>query len=211
MNLEKVIKILEREVKNFKTPVVELIKLRTKNPFKVLVSTILSSRTKDEVTIKASKRLFSKVNKPSDLKKLSLEELQELIYPVGFYKTKAKHLKKLPKFLKKGVPNTREKLMELPGVGRKTANIVLNASFQKDVIAVDTHVHRITNRWGLVKTKTPKKTEIKLMKKLPRKYWKNFNYLLVVYGQNVCKPISPHCNDCKIKDYCKKVGVKKSR
>lgn len=208
MQFHKVIKLLKKEVKKYKTPVAELMELNNEDVFKVLISTMLSARTKDEVTLEASERLFEKVNEVNDLNHLTKNELMDLIYPVGFYKRKAEYLKKLPNFLENNeVPNTREELMKIPGVGRKTANIVLNSVFNKSVIPVDTHVHRITNRWGLVNTRTPLETEKSLMKKVPKKHWHDLNYLLVSFGQNTCKPISPRCEDCVVYDYCKRVGV----
>ena len=158
-----------------------------KNSYKVLASTLLSSRTKDEVTLEASKRLFKKAPSINKLKNLGTEELKNLIYPVGFYKTKAKHLKKLAEIivirLKGKIPSTREGLMLLPGVGRKTANLVLNRAFGIPAIAVDTHVHKISNMLGWVRTKTPEQTELELMKILPKKYWSEINRLFVSIGR----------------------------
>jgi endonuclease-3 len=155
--------------------------------YKTLISTSLSSRTKDEVTLEASKRLFKKAPRIDDLKSLKEEEIQNLIYPVGFYKTKAKHLKKLATILvddyNMKVPRTREELMKLPGVGRKTANLVLNRAFGKKAIAVDTHVHRISNMLGWVDTKKPEDTEKQLTNTLPRKYWPDINRLFVSIGR----------------------------
>ena len=173
------------------------------------------ARTKDEVTSNAAKKLFVKVNKIKDLEKISRKELEKLIYPVGFYKTKAKNLKLLPKILKKEfnsiIPETIEELIKLPGVGRKTANLVVTIAFDKHAICVDTHVHRIMNRLGYIRTKTPHETEIILRKKLPRKYWKTINSILVAFGQNTCKPISPFCSKCPIYKECKRIKVKTSR
>lgn len=158
-----------------------------KNSYKVLASTLLSSRTKDEVTLEACKRLFKKAPSINKLKNLGTEELKNLIYPVGFYKTKAKHLKKLAEIivirLKGKIPSTREGLMLLPGVGRKTANLVLNRAFGIPAIAVDTHVHKISNMLGWVRTKTPEQTELELMKILPKKYWSEINRLFVSIGR----------------------------
>jgi len=214
-NIDKVYKILKKEVVNYDVPVVDIIQIQTKDPFKVLVTTILSARTKDEVTYLAAKRLFTKVENIKDLKKISKKKLEKLIYPVGFYKTKAKNLKLLPKILKKEfnnkIPETVEELIKLPGVGRKTANLVVTVAFDKHAIAVDTHVHRIVNRLGYVKTKTPHETEMRLRKKLPRKYWKSINSILVAFGQNTCTPISPFCSKCPIYNECKRVKVRKFR
>jgi len=205
--IDKIYKILKKEVKNYKVPVVDLINIQTKDPFKVLVTTILSSRTQDGTTAKAAKRLFEKADNLPKLSKLTEKQIEKLIYPVGFYKTKAKHLKKLPLVLKEKfnskIPETIEELTQLPGVGRKTANLVMTVAFSKKAICVDTHVHRIMNRLGYVKTKTPYETEMALRKKLPEKYWKDINSILVAYGQNTCRPINPKCEQCTIKNYCK--------
>jgi len=176
------------------------------NEFQILVSTILSARTKDELTEEVSKKLFKKVRSPLDLLKFSEEELAKEIYPVGFYKTKAKNLLKLAKILLEKydgkVPDKLEELLKLPGVGRKTANIVLSYVFEKPAIAVDTHVHRIFNRWGFINTKTPEETEFVLKSKLPKRLWKKVNNLLVSFGRNICKPKNPLCEECPINKIC---------
>jgi len=155
-----------------------------KDPYKTLVSTLLSSRTSDDTTLLASKRLFKKARNLEQLNQLEIAEITKLIYPVGFYKTKAKQLKKLSKLLlKKQIPDTREELEKLPGVGRKTANLVLSRAFGKPAIAVDTHVHRISNLLGWVNTKTPQKTELELVKIIPQKYWSDYNRLFVSIGR----------------------------
>ncbi len=204
--IEKVLKILSEERKKRNAPIVTLVSKRTKDPFQILVSTILSLRTKDEVTAKATERLLSIVKTPEDILKIPDEELQKIIYPVGFYRNKTKTLKKISKILieKYGgkVPDSLEELLKLPGVGRKTANLVLAEGYNKDAICVDTHVHRISNRWGIVKTKTPEQTEFELMKILPRKWWKEYNSILVAFGQTICKPVGPRCEVCPIKNYC---------
>lgn len=175
-NFSKVFKVFK---KNY---VLVPLEVFGKDPYKTLVSTILSSRTNDDTTLKSSKRLFEKAPSLKDLKKLDEKTIEKLIYPVGFYKTKAKHLKKLASMISK-VPRTRRELMKLPGVGRKTANLVLNRAFRIPAIAVDTHVHRITNLLGWVKTKTPEQTEKELIKVLPKKYWPETNKLLVSIGR----------------------------
>ncbi len=175
-NLSKVFNLFE---KNY---VLVPLEVFGKNPYKTLVSTLLSARTKDEVTLEASKRLFKRAKDLEVLKKLSEEEISKIIYPVGFYKTKARHLKKLSSLIKK-VPKTREELIKLPGVGRKTANLVLNRAFGIPAIAVDTHVHRISNLLGWVKTKNPEETEKQLIKFLPKKYWSDTNRLFVSIGR----------------------------
>ncbi len=206
IDISKVYQILKSETRNYKVPVVDLIEMQTKDPFKVLVTTILSARTKDEVTLKAAERLFSKVRNLDDLESLSLEEIEKLIYPTGFYKTKAKHLKQLPKEIKGlflgNIPQDVDSLTKLPGVGRKTANLVVAVAFNKPAICVDTHVHRIMNRIGYVKTETPLQTEMELRRKLPKKYWTTINSVLVAFGQNTCKPVKPKCSDCPVKEYC---------
>lgn len=213
--IEAIYKILSKEVQNYKVPVVDLVKLQTNDPFKVLLATILSARTKDEVTVQASKRLFTKVNDFKDLNKLSEKEIEKLIYPVGFYKTKAKHLKQLPIVMEekfKGIiPETVEELIELQGVGRKTANLVVAIAFEKPAICIDTHCHRIPQRIGWFISKTPFETEMKVRKLLPQNYWQSFNMIFVTFGQNICKPISPKCSICPIESYCQKIGVKISR
>ena len=211
INIGKFIEILEKEVSTYQVPVVDLINVQTRSPFKVLVATILSARTKDEVTAKASERLFERAEDAPALGRLDEDEIRALIFPVGFYKSKAGYLARLPESLKAfggKVPETIEALVTLPGVGRKTANLVRSVAFDKDAICVDTHVHRIMNIWGYVKTKTPLDTEKALRKKLPKKYWKKVNGILVAFGQGTCRPISPHCPDCVLNDLCPKIGVK---
>jgi len=204
--IDKVIKILEKEVKKFENPVVENITNKYKSPFHILISTLLSARTKDEITEKVSHKLFKNINSPHDLIKMNETEIERLIYPIGFYKTKARNLKKLAQILirdyKSKVPDDVNKLLKLPGVGRKTANLVIIKAFNKYGICVDTHVHRIVNRWGYVKTKNPIETEMALKERLPKGYWKIINRLLVIYGKNICRPIKPKCNICKIREYC---------
>ena len=184
-------------------------------PWAVLVSTILSLRTKDEVTRSASRRLLEKARGPAELLALGIEETARLAYPAGFYRTKAANLQKIAALLleKHGgqVPADMDALLNLPGVGRKTANLVLTEAFDMYGICVDIHVHRICNRAGWISTQTPEKTEIALREKLPKRYWKRINGLLVLYGQNVCRPVSPFCSRCMIKDHCQRVNVTKSR
>ena len=209
--IEKLFLKLKPYVKTLQTPVVELIQLQTNDSFKVLITTILSARTKDQTTKEVAQRLFSKITNQKDLEKISLEELQQLIYPIGFYKNKAKQLKQLPLVLKKEfnnkLPQTIEELTKLPGVGRKTANLVVAVAFKKPAICVDTHVHRITNRWGYVTTKNPFETEMKLRKILPKKYWLDINWMLVSFGQAHCTPRKPRCDTCPIKTFCKQKAV----
>ncbi len=215
MKIDKVVNVLEEEVRDYDVPIVDLIKVKGGDSFKILIATILSARTNDKTTAVVCEKLFSKVRNFKELDKLSVKQIEKLIYPVGFYKTKAKHLKKLPSVIFSEfdgkIPHSIEDLIKLPGVGRKTANLVRSTAFDKDGICVDTHVHRISNRLGYVKTKTPLETEMALRKKLPKKYWNKFNYLLVSYGQNTCTPISPFCSKCVIRKYCKRIDVSKSR
>ncbi|MBF0111653.1 MAG: endonuclease III [Desulfamplus sp.] len=202
---------LRNEIATYKVPVVELVAVQTRDPFKVLVATILSARTKDETTAKASERLFKVAPDYKALARLSIDEIKELIYPVGFYQAKAGYLSKLPDALKRfngQVPDELEALLTLPGVGRKTASLVPNVAFQKDAICVDTHVHRIMNIWGYVKTKTPLQTEMALRERLPLKHWQEVNTILVTFGQGTCRPVSPNCNRCVISDLCPQNGVK---
>ena len=205
-------RILKREFEKGRAPIIELIQAQTKDPFKVLVATILSSRTKDETTAAATRRLFAEVETLEDLQRISQGKLEKLIFPVGFYRVKAKHLKELPKALEKHfdgiIPSTVEELCELPGVGRKTANLVVSVAFDLPAICVDVHVHRISNRMGLLRTKTPLDTEMTLRKILPKRYWQSWNRFLVSFGQTICKPIGPQCNECPLRPHCDRVGVK---
>ena len=185
------------------------------DPFRVLISTIISLRTKDEVTLQASRTLFSLAATPEAMLKLPEEAIAKAIYPAGFYKTKAGSIHRISEILlntyEGRVPSSKEALLDLPGVGVKTANLTLNLGFGIDAICVDTHVHRISNRCGWVSTKTPEETEKALELIMPRKYWIPLNELLVSYGQKVCTPQSPHCSLCHIQENCPKISVKKSR
>lgn len=211
LEFNTVIAILEKEVTAYKVPVVDLIATQTRDPYKILVTTILSARTKDEVTAEAAARLFEKAADLQGLAGLTKSEIAELIYPVGFYNSKAGFLTKLPIALKNkfggGIPDAVGSLVKLPGVGRKTANLVVAVAFQKPAICVDTHVHRIMNIWGYVNTKTALETEMALRKKLPRKYWRRINGILVAFGQKTCRPVRPHCDVCVIENYCPQIGV----
>ena len=212
--IDDIVTILKRENKKYIVPIVTIVSM-TKSPFMVLISCLLSLRTKDKVTAEASNRLFKLANNPEKMLGLSIKSIEKAIYPVGFYKTKAKRIKEICRVLLDDyegvVPNEIDELLKLNGVGRKTANLTVTLGYGKLGICVDTHVHRISNRLGLVKTKTPEQTEFALRKKLPQKHWLIYNDLLVTYGQNLCVPVSPWCSKCKIFKYCKRVGVKKSR
>ncbi len=202
---------LDSVIEQLPAPVVEFVAVQGKDPFKILVATILSSRTTDQVTSKVVERLFSRVVKPEDLMKLSLTEIEQLIYPVGFYRQKAKQLQTLPQTLSDlfngEIPDEIEDLIQLPGVGRKTANLVRDKAFGKPAICVDVHVHRICNRWGYVETKSPLETEYKLREKLPAQYWHKINHYLVALGQTICKPRNPRCNNCPLENICPKLHV----
>jgi endonuclease-3 len=211
---EKIIGILRKETLKFRQPAVTRV-ARKRSPFRVLVSCILSLRTKDEVTSLASKKLFRLADSPQKMLKLGTGQIERAIYPVAFYRVKSRNIKKVAGILvdKYGgkVPESIDELLKLPNVGRKTANIVVTLAYRKHGIAVDTHVHRISNRLGLVKTGTPEQTEFALRKTLPRKFWIEYNDLLVCWGQNVCVPVSPFCSRCKIRALCKRAGVGRSR
>ncbi|MBI5237040.1 MAG: endonuclease III [Deltaproteobacteria bacterium] len=211
-DIPKIIKILRAEAKRFRTPyVTEVSKGLRKDPFNVLVSCILSLRTKDSTTRNASVRLFKKASTPERLSRLSTAVIERLIYPAGFYRVKARVLKNISKELvekySSKVPDTIEGLLKFKGVGRKTANLVVTMGYGHPGICVDTHVHRIVNRWGYVASKTTDETEAALRKKLAKRYWIEFNDLLVTYGQNICRPVSPFCSVCAIAPYCLKKGV----
>ncbi len=195
-------------------PIMDLIAAQTHDPYKILVGTMLSARTKDQTTAAALGRLFPKAPTLDALGKLSAEEIETLIYPVGMYHTKAQHLKKLPSALQEKfggvIPQTVEELIELPGVGRKTANLVVALAFGLPAICVDTHVHRINNRLGIVRTKTPLETEMALRKCLPERLWIPWNAIFVSFGQTRCKPIGPKCDGCPIAKFCSESKGKKA-
>jgi endonuclease III len=187
-------------------------KFGSKDPFCALIATVLSQRTRDEVTDRASEKLFAKYGTPAALEHADVEDIEELIREVGFYRIKAPRIKEIARIInndfKGKVPSDMETLLSLPGVGRKTANCTLVYGFGKDAVAVDTHVHRISNRLELVKTKTPEETELKLREILPRKHWKHINELLVRFGQDLCRPVGPKCGECPIVELCPGRGNK---
>lgn len=210
------IKILRREVRQWQEPVVGVVARESaRDPFRILISCLLSLRTKDKTTSEASARLFALAYTPAGLLKLSQRRIERAIYPVGFYRTKAKAIhaicRRLLQVYEGKVPQSIDELITLAGVGRKTANLVVTVGYQKPGICVDIHVHRISNRWGYVKTRTPEETEQELRARLPKRYWITFNDLLVPYGQNLCQPVSPFCSRCKLIDMCDRVGVVRSR
>ncbi len=196
-------------------PSVSLIAQQGRNPFRILISTVISLRTKDEVTLHASERLFALADTPVQMISLSQERIEQTIYPAGFYHTKAANILKISKLLLDKfdgeVPHDRESLLSLPGVGIKTTNLTLNLGFGIDAICVDTHVHRISNRMGWIATKTPEESEQVLQHVVPRRFWIPLNEMLVTYGQRVCTPISPFCSRCPVYDQCQRVGIKRSR
>ena len=210
MKMEKILSGMMKTMNSVKPPRMtalrELHEAETGGPFSILIGTILSARTKDESTTKVIKVLFSKYKNPKDLANAKLKDVEKIIKSIGFYHVKSKRIIEVAKIIDKKykgkVPDDLDALVQLPGVGRKTANCVLVYAFEKPAIPVDIHVHRISNRLGLVHTKTPEETELKLMEKIPEKFWIDINDTFVMYGQNICKPISPMCEVCKIKKSC---------
>lgn len=196
-------------------PSVSQIAREKRDPFRILVSTIISLRTKDEVTMAASKRLFRIAPSAKRLAETPTRAIEKAIYPAGFYKTKAKTLREVARRLRENyngrVPDSVEELLTFKGVGRKTATLVVSLGYGKPAICVDTHVHRVSNRLGLIATKTPDESEFALMDLLPRKYWIGYNELLVSFGQRICVPVSPRCSECPLRRSCPRVGVSRSR
>lgn len=211
----KVLDILEGEYLSWNAPIVTFIAQSTKDPYRVLISTILSLRTKDETTTHACKRLFELADAPQEMIRLSEDQIRKAIYPVGFYRNKAKTILEISGIIldryQGRVPDSIEELLKLKGVGRKTANLVVALGYNKPAICVDVHVHRISNRFGFVKTKSPEETEFALRKKVPVESWIKINDLMVAFGQIICKPVSPFCSKCGIYSYCERRGVAKSR
>ncbi len=210
-NIHTIIQILRAASSEWCKPIVTEIACVTRDPFKVLISTVISLRTKDDVTRKASERLYKLAVTPEEMLKLSGKKIEKAIYPAGFYRNKAKTILDISKLIidkyNGKVPDDLDELLKIKGVGRKTANLVLTQGYGLPGICVDTHVHRISNRIGYVSTKTPKDTEFVLREKLPEEYWIEYNDLLVTFGQNVCKPISPLCSQCPVHDHCMRIGV----
>jgi len=214
-DIRKVIHLIEKEVAKWELPIVSSLAEEHSGPFPILISTILSLRTKDEVTAKAAERLLALAGTPEEMLKLSEGKIIKAIYPVGFYRNKAKTILHISRELidrfHSRVPDTIEQLLTLKGVGRKTANLVVALGYNKEGLCVDTHVHRISNRLGYVRTKTPEETEYALRKKLPSVYWLRYNTLMVAFGRHVCVPISPFCSRCPVFAYCNRVNVVRSR
>ena len=214
-DIHEMIRILRGEVRRWKAPAVGVIAEESRDPFQVLISCVLSLRTRDGTTEAASRRLFAIARTPERMARLSVGRLQKAIYPVSFYRTKSRSILSLCRDLVARfggrVPDTIDELLTLQGVGRKTANLVVTVAYGKPGICVDTHVHRISNRWGYVKTRSPEETEMALRALLPRRHWVTFNDLLVPYGQNLCTPLSPFCSRCALASFCARVGVGRSR
>lgn len=209
------LRVIRKQAPTWNAPVLTLMASEKGDPFLTLIGCILSLRTKDETTAVAAPRLFARASTPEAMLEMSADEIAKLIYPVGFYRTKANVVRGICRDLidRFGgrVPDEIDDLVSLKGVGRKTANLVVTESFKKPGICVDTHVHRISNRWGLVKAATPDKTEKALREVLPRRYWIEYNSLLVAFGQTLCQPVSPWCSKCPIAHRCPRIGVKLSR
>ncbi len=210
------LRIVKHEIRQWEEPVLGVVARESnRDPFRILMSCLLSLRTKDKATREASARLFALAHQPATMLTLPLQKIERAIYPVGFYRTKAKSIQAICRRLLDvyggTVPDSIEELVTLSGVGRKTANLVVTVGYGKPGICVDIHVHRISNRWGYVRTKTPQETEQALRRKLPAPHWITFNDLLVPYGQNLCQPVSPFCSKCKLIEYCDRVGVTRSR
>jgi endonuclease III len=214
-SIGRIFRVLRKQAPGWNAPVLTLMAAEKGDPFLTLIGCILSLRTKDEMTAVAAPRLFAQASTPEAMLKLAPEKIAELIYPVGFYRTKARVIRAICEDLiarfDSRVPDEIDQLLTLKGVGRKTANLVVTEAFGKPGICVDTHVHRISNRWGLVKAKTPDHTEIALREILPRRYWIEINSLLVAFGQTLCQPVSPWCSRCPIRQACPHIGVVRSR
>lgn len=214
-DIHTLIKVLREEYIHWQTPAVTIVAQCNGSPFKVLISCIISLRTKDDVTALASARIFARGETPQEIMMLSEEEIAQLIYPAGFYNTKAAQILLLSRRIVEeydgAVPDSIDELLKFKGVGRKTANLVITLGFGKAGICVDTHVHRICNRLGYVETKTAEQTEWALRAQLPPEYWIEINDLLVAFGQNHCHPVSPRCSSCKLLGFCPRIGVKVSR
>jgi endonuclease-3 len=214
-HIHQIIKILKKELDVGEMPIVSHLAESEHDPFVILISTLLSLRTKDEVTAEATDRLLALASTPEEMLKVSRDKIARTIYPVGFYRNKAKTIhhvcRELIDRFNSRVPDDLDELLSIKGIGRKTANLVITLAYGKDGICVDTHVHRISNRLGYVTTKSPDETEMALRDKLPRRYWIIYNTLLVFFGRKTCKPVSPVCSTCPIRKYCDRTGVTVSR
>ena len=214
-NMAAIIRLLERELEKKELPIVTRLAEEHRDPFEILISTLISLRTKDEVTAAATERLFALASTPEEMIGLAEEKIRKAIYPAGFYRNKAKTIlhvcRELIDRFQSRVPDSIEELLTFKGVGRKTANLVVSLGFNGAGLCVDTHVHRISNRMGYVRTKNPEETEFALRAKLPPEHWSRYNTLFVAFGRNTCRPISPLCSHCPVEAYCDRVGVAKSR
>lgn len=214
-DIHKVTETLREITSRWETPVVGVVAQTSRNPFMILISCILSLRTKDKTTSQASGRLFALANNPNDMLTLKPKDIEKAIYPAGFYRNKTRTILEISRQLvekyNSQVPDDIDELLKMKGVGRKTANLVMILGYGRPGICVDTHVHRISNRLGYISTKTPEQTEKALRRKLPLKYWMEYNKLLVLFGQHICLPVSPKCSQCPINPFCDRVGVKRSR
>lgn len=212
--ISKIIEILKKYFRYKRRTTLNRMHKRQED-FKILIACLLSLRTKDEITKKVSEELFKVAKTPEEIVKIPIKKLEKIVFSTGYYKKKARILKSVSRELLARfdgkVPRTKEELLSIKGIGPKTANIVLNFAFGKDELPIDTHCHRIPNRIGLIKTKKPEETEKALKKILPKKYWRDFNAIFVLFGKNICLPTSPLCSKCPIEDYCKKIGVTKTR
>ncbi|MGH7409509.1 MAG: endonuclease III domain-containing protein, partial [Candidatus Methylomirabilis sp.] len=209
--IDRVLQLIRHAISAWEPPALNKIAEESHDPFRVLISCILSQQTKDHVTEAASARLYHLADRPETILALSERRIARAIYPVSFYRTKARTIREvcrtlLTRFAGR-VPDSLELLLSFNGVGRKTANLVLTVGYRKSGICVDTHVHRISNRWGYVNTKTPDQTEMALRRRLPKRHWITYNDLLVPFGQHLCRPISPFCSRCPVERWCAKVGV----
>jgi len=213
--INNIIKILKKELAVGTMPIVSHLAENQRDPFVILISTLLSLRTKDEVTEVATYRLFELASSPEEMLKVPLDKIAKTIYPVGFYRVKASNIhhtcRELIERFGSKVPDNIDDLLTIKGVGRKTANLVVSLAYGKDAICVDTHVHRISNRLGYVKTKSPDETEFALRKKLPRRHWIIYNTIMVAFGRKTCKPVSPLCSQCPVNRYCDRINVTLSR
>ncbi len=214
-SIESVMQILEKYYNYTERTTLNRMKKEDKSPYKILISCLLSLRTRDENTEKVSRQLFEVADTPEKILNLPIKKLEKLIFSSGHYKKKSRVLKSVSKeILEKfngKVPDKKEELLSIKGIGPKTANIVLSFAFNQCVLPIDTHCHRIPNRLGWVKTKKPEDTEKSLEKILPKKYWCEFNGIFVLFGREICQPISPWCSKCPIKKYCERIGIERSR
>jgi len=214
-NIPRIMSILEKHFNYHERTTLNKMRGKKPNAFKILIACLLSLRTKDEITEKVSAKLFEVADIPREIVKLPAKKLEKIIFSTGHYHKKARTLKhvsgELIKRFHGKVPDNKEDLISIKGIGPKTANIVLNFAFNQQVLPIDTHCHRVPNRLGWVKTKTPEKTEKELEKILLRKYWREFNAIFILFGRTICVPVSPFCSKCPVKKYCPRIGVKKSR